>query len=259
METNPYRKPESAEFTEPPEPVRSSGRSCLFAGLGGAAVLAVVVTLLMPATRRVPQAAKRAICSNQLKQLALAMHTYEGQYGALPPAYTVDAEGKPLHSWRALILPYVDQVELYNKIDFSKPWDHPANREAYGTQIPVFQCPAASGLKPQYTTYLAVVAPDSCLRPGTSCKLSDVKDSADDTLLLVEVSAVRSVHWMSPQDADERLILEVLSRPDELSHHRAINAAMVSGVVQGIGDHWKPAALRAIVTIAGSDDPAKAP
>ena len=72
-------------------------------------------------------------CANNLKQIALALRNYESVYHALPPAYTVDAEGKPLHSWRTLILPYLEQQALYDKIDLSKPWDDPANKEAYET------------------------------------------------------------------------------------------------------------------------------
>ena len=46
------------------------------------------------------------MCVNNLKQIALALHNYEEVYKVLPPAYTVDAQGRPLHSWRTLILPY---------------------------------------------------------------------------------------------------------------------------------------------------------
>jgi hypothetical protein len=68
----------------------------------------VLICLLLPAVRSARGPARRAQCGNNLKQIALALLTYETVYHALPPAYTVDADGKPLHSWRTLILPYLE-------------------------------------------------------------------------------------------------------------------------------------------------------
>src|SRR4051812_12260530 len=70
--------------------------------------LGLVAALLLPAVRYSKPAAYRNSCASKLKQIALALHTYADVYHALPPAYTVDAAGKPLHSWRTLILPYMD-------------------------------------------------------------------------------------------------------------------------------------------------------
>ena len=80
----------------------------------------LLVGLLVPATRSAGPAARRAQCVNNLKQIALALSQYEQTYQALPPAYTVDAKGKPLHSWRTLILPFLEQSELYKKIHLPK-------------------------------------------------------------------------------------------------------------------------------------------
>ena len=82
--------------------------------------------------------------AQNLKQIELALFNYESTYHALPPAYTVDAEGNALHSWRTLILPYLDQTQLYEKIDLSKPWNDPVNAEAFNTRVPVFQCPSTA-------------------------------------------------------------------------------------------------------------------
>jgi type II secretory pathway pseudopilin PulG len=99
----------------------------LVTGLTVLAILAVVVAMLLPSVRRARPAARRSQCKNNLKQIGLALYNYEADYHAFPPAYTVDADGKPLHSWRTLILPYLDQQPLYARIDLSKPWDDPAN------------------------------------------------------------------------------------------------------------------------------------
>ena len=102
----------------------------------------LLIGLMLPAVRTARPAARRMQCSNNLKQIGLAVANYEAAYRQLPPAYTIDPNGKPLHSWRTLILPYLEQAELYAKVDLTKPWDDPANDEVRSASIGVFQCPA---------------------------------------------------------------------------------------------------------------------
>ena len=60
-----------------------------------------------------------------LNQLQLAFHNYHQAYGQFPPAFIADDNGTPMHSWRVLILPYIEQQALYNAYDFSEPWNGP--------------------------------------------------------------------------------------------------------------------------------------
>ncbi len=80
----------------------------------------------------------------------------------LPPAYTTDADGKPLHSWHTLILPYMGESHLYNTIDLTKPWDDPENAAAFETILLVYCCPSAREGEDNRTSYLAIVTPNSC-------------------------------------------------------------------------------------------------
>src|SRR5262245_49759347 len=118
------------EFTDTVPKPGSRRRSRIVEILVVLAFLALLVALLLPLSRSARPAARRAQCTNNLKQIALALHDYEQEHGALPPAYTVDAAGRPLHSWRTLILPYLEQEKLYQSIDLSKPWNDPANAQA---------------------------------------------------------------------------------------------------------------------------------
>lgn len=78
-----------------------------------------------------------------LENIALALHNYAAKnHGVLPPTYTVDSAGKPLHSWRTLILPYIDYQDLYKKIDLSKSWNDPANAEVFKAHVKVYHCPS---------------------------------------------------------------------------------------------------------------------
>src|SRR5207248_11120546 len=61
--------------------------------------------LMLPAVQQAREAARRTQCSNNLRQIGLALHNYAQVYGSFPPAFVADEEGKPMHSWRVLILP----------------------------------------------------------------------------------------------------------------------------------------------------------
>src|SRR4051812_10595310 len=74
-------------------------------------------------------------CLGHLKEIGIALHNYHADYGVFPPAYVADASGRPLHSWRVLILPYLEQKPLYNRYNFSEPWDGPNNRRL-ASQMP---------------------------------------------------------------------------------------------------------------------------
>jgi type II secretory pathway pseudopilin PulG len=176
------------------------------------AILAVIGALLLPGFRSVGPAARRTQCLNRIRNIALALSNYKSEYNVYPPAYTVDAHGKPLHSWRTLILPYLDQNGLYKKIDLSKPWNDPANAKLAETYVSDYTCPEAQ-CPADCTTYLAMVTPDGCLRASKLPDPSEVAD-AGNALMLIEVDSKHAVPWMSPQDADEALWLSIGPKGD---------------------------------------------
>ena len=172
------------------------------AGVGGL----IVLGLLLPMSRGgAREAARRTVCSNNLRQIALAMLMYEQQHGTLPPTCTRDADGRPLHSWRTLILPYLEERDLFDTIDLTKPWDEPANAVA-GERMPsVYRCPGAE-LPAGRTTYMVVVSPEGCFRPDRSVTLDEVPKPSQ-TLLVAEFPIDRAVPWMAPEDADEEMFV----------------------------------------------------
>ena len=58
------------------------------------------------------EAVRCQMCRNKMQQIGIALQKYHDQHGSFPPAYTVDADGNPLHSWRTLILPYFGEPKL---------------------------------------------------------------------------------------------------------------------------------------------------
>jgi hypothetical protein len=89
--------------------------------------------------------ARRADSANNLKQLGLAANMYYNDYNALPPATTFDKNGRALHGWQTMLIPYLEATAFYSRIKFDKPWDHDENRSAFQIKFRTFW--AQSGAK----------------------------------------------------------------------------------------------------------------
>ena len=110
------------------------------------AIIAILIGLLLPAVQKVRAAAARAKCQNNLKQMALAVHNYEGTLGTFPPGagplpsdYPTDTQ-RP--SPQALILPYVEQASKYNQFDFTQDITAGVNEAARESDVAIYLCPS---------------------------------------------------------------------------------------------------------------------
>ena len=169
-------------------------------GLGMAtALLALVVSILVPEHGLMPNAVKQVGCIKRLKFIGLALSQYEDVHGCLPPAYIADESGKPMHSWRVLILPYLCEDKVYQKYNFDEPWDGPNNRRLHD-MIPVYyHCPADTSGRETDTSYAVVVGPNTMFPGEESVTLSDATDGSRATAVVVEVKN-SGIHWMEPRD-----------------------------------------------------------
>lgn len=244
---NPY---ESAK-SKPPE--AASGRAMAFVGKVALGIVALLLlaALLLPATRSAREPARRNVCQSQLKQIVFAMEHYADEHGAFPPAYTVDGEGNRLHSWRTLLLPYLDEQALYESIDLTKPWDDSVNQHAREAFIDVYTCPSAvhdEGM----TTYVVVTGKGMAFDGPTPTKLSDVKDLESETLAIVDVNGKRAVHWMSPDDITLEQ-LEVFWTEEHGHHPGVVQAAFIDGRARALSQQMPLLQLRAMLTIVGGE------
>lgn len=113
------------------------------------AIIAILIALLVPAVQKVREAAARAQCQNNLKQIGLAVHNYEGNRRIYPPSFEVPP-GTPLPfatnngSWsiHARILPYVEQENAFKLVDLAQAWDLQLATGVPQTKIPLYFCPA---------------------------------------------------------------------------------------------------------------------
>lgn len=248
MLENPYATPAPmAEMQQPPRNwFKTLLKVCVYGG-----ITIILIGLFLPNMNRGREAGRRTQCKNNLKMIALALHNYHDVYAAFPPAYTVDENGQRLHSWRTLILPWMEERLLYQKIDLSKPWNHPSNAEAFKTTPDFYRCPSFE-LPQDFTTYLAVVGENTCFHPTKPRAISEITDGTPNTLMVIEVPVKQAVLWMSPQDADEQTVLNI-SPADKLAHTGGVQAALADGSARFLSATMAPETRRAVISINGKE------
>jgi len=108
------------------------------------AIIGILIALLLPAVQSAREAARRTECTNNLKQIGLALHNYHTLVGALPFASATyhPHQYRPMGTWAIFILPQLEQQNLYDKFDFNYYLTDSQNREAVTTPVKVFVCPA---------------------------------------------------------------------------------------------------------------------
>ena len=249
MSANVQNDPEFDDAIPKPSSGRRFTLVRLLVGLG---IIGLLIALLLPATRSAGPAARRAQCLNNLRNIALALHSYEQAHNALPPSYTVDVQGRPLHSWRTLILPFLEQESLYQTIDLSKPWNDSANAKALETGVSIFRCPAAVGPK-NTTTYLAIASPNGCLNLNEPRRLAEITDAHASTLMIIEAGDENAIPWMAHADADESLVMS-LGPATKLHHAGGMNACFVDGAVRFLKASTPALVRQALMSISGNDN-----
>jgi prepilin-type processing-associated H-X9-DG protein len=156
------------------------------------AVLAILVGLLLPAVQKVREAANRMSSSNNLKQLAIASHNYHDTYNRFPPG--VDANN---FSATALLLPYIEQANVYQKIDFKKPMDDKANDTARQVTMKVLVSPrdpqpfVKEGVGATNYLFNAGSKPDLADNDGvfyqeSKIRIADITDGTSNTFMIGE-------------------------------------------------------------------------
>jgi prepilin-type N-terminal cleavage/methylation domain-containing protein/prepilin-type processing-associated H-X9-DG protein len=186
------------------------------------AIIAILIGLLLPAVQKVREAANRARCTNNLKQMGLALHAYHDANGVFPAGVRTGA-GNFL-SFHVHILPYLEQSNLYQQFNFNAPYDNPTNLALGLVLVPNYRCPTATQLYTQYGTgewsggqptlthhYYGVAGPlgtnpqtgqpyqfrttnqgneatQGILGMGSKVRLTDITDGTSNTLLLGEMS-----------------------------------------------------------------------
>lgn len=217
------------------------------------------VAWLATGVRNAREAARNIQCQSHLNQMHLALHNYHDTFGCFPPAFVADADGKPMHSWRVLLLPFIDQLPLYKGYRLDEPWNSPHNLQiAERLNAEMFRCPnRPRGSDPRLTNYVVIVGAGTAF-PGTGVsRLEDFADGLENTILMAEI-ANSDILWTEPRD----LVVDHMSFAINDPKRASISGAHPSGPAVVFGESirayrldksLRPETLRALITIAGGE------
>ena len=185
--------------------------------------------------------------------LSVAVAAYHDTHKRYPPAYLVDQDGKPMHSWRVLLLPYLSENELYKQYRFDEPWNGPTNRKLAPRMPRVFALHGEERPGNETTNYLAVVGPETVWRPGEGLRFEDITDGTSNTILFVE-NLGANVHGMEPRDllfADMDFTIDSPAGIKSKYHDPAI--VTIGGSLYRLTRDVTPPTLRAMLTVNGGE------
>jgi hypothetical protein len=210
---------------------------------------ATLVSSLIEGVRQMRESASRMQSVNNLKQIALAMHNYHATYNHFPPQAIYSKEGKPLLSWRVLLLPYLEQDGLYRQFKLDESWDSPHNKKLLAQMPKVYADPNVHTTQP-VTVYQAFVGPGAFFEGKKGLSLgADFPDGTSNTLMVVE--ATNPVPWTSPDD----LPYDPNKPLPKLGGHidKRFAAAYCDGSVRLLNQNIKESVLRALITRNGGE------
>jgi prepilin-type N-terminal cleavage/methylation domain-containing protein/prepilin-type processing-associated H-X9-DG protein len=107
------------------------------------AIIAILIGLLLPAVQKVREAANRAKCQNNLKQIGLGLHNHHDALNNLPSNIRPNAVSTVRVRWATYLLPYIEQDNMYRNYDQNQNWHLPANLPVTGSRLTIFECPSA--------------------------------------------------------------------------------------------------------------------
>lgn len=215
------------------------------------ATIGVLIALLLPAVQAAREAARRVSSTNNLKQIGLALLNYEQANNTFPPAYSVDKNGKPLLSWRVLILPYLDHQGLYKQFHLDESWDSDHNKTLINKMPDIFRSPNSKLVGQGKANYLTPRNAKSIFPGKEAIRLAKICDGTSNTILTLEVPDDSAVIWTKPDDFqyDESNPLKGLTGMRSGGFH----AGFADGSVRFISSTIDLTILKALFTRAGGE------
>jgi hypothetical protein len=230
-----------------------------------AAILVLAALFFLPLTGNAEDAARRGQCLNNLKRIGVALHNYERANGTLPPAYISDSRGRPIHSWRVLILPYFEgvrgSIELFDAYSFAEPWDGPHNRQLLARMPDCYRCPADGSAEPFTTNYVAVIGDETAWPFDRGLRPAEITDGESNTIAVVETVGL-NVPWMQPRDLEFAMIDFAINSESGYGmsskhspEHSMADVLFCDGRVQTLFSQLGAESMRAPLTVAGGENP----
>jgi hypothetical protein len=187
--------------------VLSSTRAAKFTTLGNETRLSCSLpttlnfaSAYLAAKEAAQQGAVRTQSANNLKQIAIAIHSYHDVYGNFPPAAVCDKTGKPMLSWRVLMLPYLDEGKLFKEFKLDEPWDSEHNKKLIHRMPMVYGVPGTTDHEKHQTHYRVFVRNGAAFDWLMGLKLTGITDGTSNTWLCV--TAAEPVIWTKPDELE---------------------------------------------------------
>jgi len=201
------------------------------------------------ATRRIQEAAARMATQNNLKQMGIAMHSYHEVNGILPPTNEPQQPNKFPVSWRVLILPYIEQDNLYRMYRFDEPWDSENNKKLIPLMPKVYEVKGHPAKEKGKTFFQVFTGPNAMFVPGRRNNIAAIQDGTSNTFMIVE--AGEAVVWTQPVD----LVYDAKKPVPKLGGHfkGGFIVGMGDGSVRFVRDTMKEENLRALITANGGE------
>lgn len=239
------------------------------------AIIGVLIAMLLPAVQQVREAARRTVCFNHLKQISLGLHSYHNAHESFPAGAIEWRLGgnsalRQL-AWSAFLLPFVEQQNVYQRLDLSTPFDSAQNADAAATILDVYLCPTGlrgaelvSGRGP--TDYGGIFGerinspnnpPKGILIHDTMIRIADVLDGTSNTLIVAEDTAWGDGQWINGRNVfDQAFAINAAPKFENdirSDHPGGANAARADGSVSFLPESTELFVLGAICSRADGE------
>jgi hypothetical protein len=204
----------------------------------------------LAAKQKLMDAASQARSANNLKQIAIALHNYHDTYGAFPPAAVCGKKGNPQLSWRVLILPFIEQSNLYQEFKLDEPWDSAHNKKLLAKMPNVYAMPSKAKEGDTNTYYRVFVGKGAGFDWVTGTKITSITDGTSQTLMCV--TAADAVPWTKPDELDFDPEKDMTKLLDALLNGK-VQAAMFDGSVHTFSKIPDKKTLNALITRDGGE------
>lgn len=212
----------------------------------------IIVPAVLPPVEQSRDAARRSTSKNNLKQIGLAIHLYDDRHDLLPAGSIETAAGQPGHSWLTAMLPYLEQWNLHQQIDFNKAWNDPANQGPFQQLINVYHNPKIQEtVSPDGYALSSYQGNQLVLQPNQGTRISEIRDGVSNTIFAAEAGEDFKA-WGDPANLTNpsQMFATGKSNPYTGGKHVLFG----DGRVQFLSELTDPAVLKALSTPAGGEE-----